>query len=258
MLMHYYHAHQNSVLQTSASVTRRKSSLSSRTPNSSRSTRRAPGCIWRNRRSSSNTYSSSWRKKIKEHKPVQHPQQEIIWNIHRTENENAYELRTTLPIKISGLQTSDSACHNPCIQLIYPMTPDHPHGQDKPEWLKLEYCRSSPNTNFSFWLSNIPRNTNHRWPLPNKSEINLSSYNKAPRTPDKCQPTHQNYRRSLDWNFIIFNNRWLLHLGHQEEVLNVKFQAKRTGKHSIKTQRFQVYVFDLKPKWWQGPLCSDS
>ena len=79
-------------LQTFVSVTRRESSVFSPTPSSSTLTRRAPGCIWRNRRSSSNTYSSSWRKKIKEHKPVQHPQQEIIWNIHRTENENAYEL----------------------------------------------------------------------------------------------------------------------------------------------------------------------
>ena len=150
----------------------------------------------------------------------------------------------------SGFQTSDNVAVNPAYL---------PHDR-RSQWLRLAYCRSSPNTNFSFWLSKIPRNTNHRWPPPNKSEINLSSYNKAPWTPDKCQPTHQNYRRSLGWNLIIFNNRWLLHLGHQEEVLNVKFQAKRTGKHSIKTQRFQVYVFDLKPKWWQrqGPLCSDS
>ena len=123
-------------LQTSVSVTRRESSVSSPTPSSSTSTRRAPGCIWRNRRSSSNTYSSSWRKKIKEHKPVQPPTRNHLKYSQNREWECLWT--TTLPIKISGLQTSDSACHNPCIQLIYPMTPDHPHGQDKPEWLRLE------------------------------------------------------------------------------------------------------------------------
>jgi len=48
--------------------------------------------------------------------------------------------------------------------------------------------------------------------------------------------------------FNHFQQSLVIILGHQEEVLNVKFQAKTTGKHSIKTQRFQVYVFDLKPK----------
>jgi len=48
--------------------------------------------------------------------------------------------------------------------------------------------------------------------------------------------------------FNHFQQSLVFILGHQEEVLNVKFQAKGTVKHSIKTQRFQVYVFDLKPK----------
>jgi len=52
----------------------------------------------------------------------------------------------------------------------------------------------------------------------------------------------------LKFNHFQQSLVFILFFGHQEEVLNVKFHAKTTGKHSIKTQRFQVYVFDLKPK----------
>jgi len=126
----------------------------------------------------------------------------------------------------SGLQTSVNVA-------VYPAY--LPHDKTS-QWLRLAYCRSSPNTNFSFWLSKIPRNTNHRWPPPNKSEISLSSYNKAPRTPDKCQPTHQSYQRSLGWNSIIFNNRWFLYcfLAIKKRFWMSNFMPKRQESTQLK------------------------
>lgn len=40
-------------------------------------------------------------------------------------------------------------CHNPCIQLIYPMTPGHPHGQDKPV-VEVEELEEFPKHKFQF------------------------------------------------------------------------------------------------------------
>ena len=218
-------------LQTSVSVTRRESSVSSPTPSSSTSTRRAPGCIWRNRRSSSNTYSSSWRKKIKEHKPVQPPTRNHLKYSRNREWECLWT--TTLPIKISGLLTSDSVTQQVFQANLDPRSSTWTRQASGWGWEIRGVPPKQPSVSGLVRYQEIQ--TTGDLPL-NKSEINLSSYNKAPWTPDTCQSTHQNYRRSLGWNLIIINNRWFLYcfLAIKKRFWMSNFMPKRQESTQLK------------------------